>query len=80
MLAGRGYYQVALLCWAPWILLLVLTPQNRPDRVWREFVLAGGIAHLLAGIFLVPFAHFWPSAAKSMDMAFEGSQPLEYIP
>jgi hypothetical protein len=80
LLAGRGYYQIALLSWSPWILLLVLTPQNRPHRVWREFVLAGVIALLLASVFLVPFAHFWPQAAKSTDLTFEGSQPLEYVP
>ncbi|HLB64226.1 MAG TPA: hypothetical protein VJJ46_05250, partial [Anaerolineales bacterium] len=80
LLAGRGYYQVALLSWSPWVLALILTPHNRPDRVWREFVLAGVIALLLASIFLVPFAHFWPQAAKSTDLAFEGSQPLEYVP
>ena len=80
VLAGHGYSQIALLAWAPWILLLTLTPQNRSHTVWREFVLAVVLAVLLAGIFLVPFVHFWPQAAKHTDPTFEGSQPLEYMP
>ena len=80
LVAGHGYYQIALLAWSPWILVLILKPDHRPDRVWREFLLAGALAVFLAAFFLVPFAHFWPAAAKSTDLAFESSQPLEYIP
>src|SRR3990172_7609594 len=79
-LAGHGYYQVALVFWTPWIALLILSPRNRLDPVWREYLLAFGLALLLAGIFLVPFLHFWPQAAKFTDPAFETSQPFEYIP
>jgi len=79
-LAGHGYYQVALVFWAPWIALLILSPRNRLDLVWREYLLALGLALLLAGIFLVPFLHFWPEAVKFTDPAFKTSQPFEYIP
>jgi len=80
VLAGQGYMQIALLFWGPWIILLILTPGTRPDAVWREFVLGIGLALLLAGIFLVPFLHFWPMAGKFSDPAFVGSQPFQYLP
>ena len=80
MLAGHGYYQIALVFWAPWVLLMILTPKYRLDPVWREFALAGAIAILLASVFLVPFLHFWPQAEKFIDPTFSGSQPFEYIP
>jgi hypothetical protein len=80
LLAGHGYYQLALVWWIPWVFLLILTPEGRPNPVWREFVLAAALAALVAAIFLVPFLHFWPHLVKDVDATFEESQPLEYIP
>ena len=41
--------------------------------------LALGLALLLAGIFVVPLAHFWPQFAKDGDPAFASAQPLRYL-
>ena len=80
LLAGHGYYQMALVWWIPWVFLLIRTPEGRMNPVWREFVLAAALAALVAAIFLVPFLHFWPQLVKDVDAAFRESQPLEYIP
>lgn len=79
-LTGHGYYQVALLFWAPWLALIVATRKTSRGPVAREFALSAAIALLLAGIFLVPFLRFWPQAGKFTDPAFETTQPFEYIP
>ena len=80
ILAGHGYLQVALLFWAPWIALIAsgLRRDQRPP--WREFAVAGALAILMAGVFLVPFVHVWPSLDKFTDPLFAGSQPFEYLP
>ena len=80
LLAGRGYFQLALLAWLPWVLWLTFKREARPQRIWREFVIAGVLAVLIAGVLLVPLVHFWPEVAKHSDELFEASQPLEYIP
>ena len=80
LLAGHGYFQLALVWWIPWILLLALTSKGRADPTWREFLLAAALAAMLAAVFLVPFLHFWPHLVKDADAAFVESQPLEYIP
>jgi hypothetical protein len=80
LLAGHGYYQLALIGWIPWVFLILFTPEGRADPVGREFALAAALAALVAAIFLVPFLHFWPQMVKDTDATFGESQPLEYIP
>lgn len=80
LLAGHGYYQLALVWWIPSIALLIPTQEGRPNPVWRQFILAGALAAMVAAIFLIPFLHFWPQSAKATDASFAESQPLEYIP
>ncbi len=80
IVAGVGYLQVALLFWAPWIALIAWDRRKGLGAPWREFALAGALAVLMAGVFLLPFAHVWPSLAKFTDTLFETSQPFEYIP
>jgi hypothetical protein len=80
IIAGVGYMQVALLFWAPWIVLIAWDRTKGQAPPWREFALAGALAVLISGVFLVPFLHFWPSLGKFIDPAFATSQPFEYIP
>jgi len=80
ILSGVAYLQVALLFWAPWIALIAWDRRRGPVPPWREFALAGALAILLAGVFLVPFAHTWPSLRKAADPLFSTSQPFDYIP
>lgn len=79
--AGQGYIQIGLLFIAPAFLFLVFDEKLRLRSVWREYVIAAGIALLLAATFLVPLAHFWPNFTKDwFDADFSKVQPLEYIP
>lgn len=73
--AGQGYMQIGLLlAVGPAFLVLLLDEKFHLQKVWREFLLAGGLALLLAGIFLVPFMHFWPNFGKDIDITFGGAQ------
>jgi hypothetical protein len=80
IVAGQGYLQLALLCWAPALLFFLWDEDLRLRPVWREFGLAFGLAILLAGIFIVPVAHFWPNLSKFNDTNFESAQELAYLP
>lgn len=80
LVSGQGYMQVALLGWAPCTLFFVLRDPRRFRILMREYSLALILAVTLAGIFLVPFLHFWPNVQKAGDYLFGTAQPLEYIP
>jgi hypothetical protein len=80
LLSGHGYLQIALLFWAPWIVLIAWDKRKSAPSPWREFALAGILAALLASVFFVPFLHTWPSLEKVTDPSFGSSQPFEYIP
>ena len=80
VVSGQGYLQVALLGWAPLLLLFILDERLRARPVWREYAVGLGLALLLAGIFLVPTVRFLPEFGKDGDALFGAAQPLEYIP
>jgi hypothetical protein len=80
LLAGQGYLQLALLGWSPAFLVLMIDARWRWSDIWREYLLAIGLALLLAGIFLIPLFHFWPQVAKGSDPTFRAAQPLAFIP
>src|SRR5450759_2521761 len=81
MLSGQGYVQVGMaLSVVPALAILLLDRRLRLVPIWREFALAGGLALLLAGVFLVPLIHFWPSMDKDTDPQFQSAQPLDYTP
>jgi len=81
ILAGQGYLQIgAALSFLPAALVLIVARPGRPQHLGREFLLAGVLALLLASVFLIPMAHFWPNFAKDVDVTLGSSQPLEYIP
>jgi hypothetical protein len=80
IVSGQGYLQLALLSWAPAILLLLLNKNYRLRPIWREYLLALVIGILLTGIFIIPVAHFWPNLTKFTDDVFASAQPFEYGP
>ncbi len=83
ILSGQGYLQIGLLVSIiPAFAILMVDDQLRIRSVWREFVLTGVLALLLAGPFVIPFLHFWPQFGKDMDfdLVFPSVQSLEYIP
>lgn len=79
VVAGQGYMQIALACVLP---LLLFLPKNW--LAWRttvgRFVLAGGLALLLGGVFLVPFIHFLPEFGKYLDPEFRAATAFQFMP
>lgn len=81
IVSGQGYLQLGLaVSILPALLILWVDDDLHMRPVWKKFFLAGLLALLLAGIFLVPLAHFWPEFGKDGDMTFSTYQPLAYIP
>ena len=80
LLAGQGYMQLALLAWAP-ATLFFWRRDGSGRTFYRELILAVVLAILIAGVILVPTAHFWPNFTKgTADPGFGFAEPLEYIP
>ena len=80
ILSGQGYIQVGLVL-GIFPAFLVLFPGNPRQRsLLKEFMLAGILAVLLAGVLLVPLLHFYPNIYKNVDPEFSIAQPLEFIP
>jgi hypothetical protein len=81
LLSGQGYLQFGLaLSILPAFLVFMLNRAERFRQIWKEYLLAGLIAVLIAGVFLVPMLHFYPNVEKPLDAAFTEAQALKYIP
>ena len=81
ILSGQGYMQVGLaLGILPAFLVFLPGREERFKNLWKEYLLAGFLAFLIAAIFLVPAIHFYPNMTKSEDATFGIVQPLKFIP
>jgi hypothetical protein len=81
LLAGQGYMQVGLMLGIfPAFLIFLPGREARFKNLWKEYLLAGALAFLIAGIFLIPMLHFFPNLTKSEDASFGLAQLLKYIP
>ena len=81
IVSGQGYLQLGFaLSIVPALTIFWVDKQLQLRPVWKEFILAGLLALLLAGPFLVPLAHFWPEFGKDSDPYFKSAQPLEFVP
>ncbi len=79
--AGQGYLQVGLMIGLlPAYLVFFFDKGWQVRPVWKEFLLAGVLSLLLASVFLVPLAHFWPNFVKGSESGFSSAQALEYAP
>ena len=79
LVSGQGYAQVGLvLALLPALLILLVNERLQLRPVWKEFALAILLALTLAGIFWVPFLHFYPNWVKDSDISFSAAQPMEY--
>jgi hypothetical protein len=79
VLSGSGYIQVGLVAMLPAFALLVLEDDLKLNPVWKKYLRAGLLGVLLAGVFLVPFLHFYPHFLKEVDPEFRVAQPLKYL-
>jgi hypothetical protein len=81
IVAGQGYLQAGLLFGLlPVYIIFLFDSRGHVRPVWKEFLLAGVLALLLAGLLLVPLGHFWPNFVKGSDADFSSAQALEYAP
>jgi hypothetical protein len=79
LLSGQGYMQVGLaIALFPALLVLLLRRGFQSQQILKEFILAFLLAAMLAGVFLVPFMHFYPNWIKDADTNFSSVQPMEY--
>lgn len=79
--AGQGYLQAGLIIGLlPAYLVFFLDNRWHVRPIWKEFLFAGALSLLLAGLFLVPLAHFWPNFVKGADADFSSAQAFEYAP
>jgi hypothetical protein len=81
IVSGSGYMQFGLaLAILPAFAVFILDDHLKIRPVWKEFLLAGLLGVLLAGIFLIPMLHFMPQFAKDVDPTFGSAQPIKYVP
>jgi hypothetical protein len=81
LLSGQGYMQVGLVLGIlPAFLVFLVRRETRLKNLWKEYLLAGAIAALIAGIFLIPMIHFYPNVSKPTDPLFSIAQPLKFVP
>jgi len=81
IVSGQGYMQIAFLIGVvPPLILFLFDQKWHFNKVWKEFLLAGLLAILLAGVYLVPLGHFLPNINKPRAAFFGAAQPLAYIP
>jgi hypothetical protein len=81
IVSGQGYMQLGLLVAIfPAFIIYLFDDDLKVRPVWKEFLLAGFLAVLLASIFLVPMLHFWPHFGKAIEPNLSWVQSLEYVP
>ena len=78
LLSGQGYIQVGLIGILP-VAAIFLIKKRSTFEGWGNYLIAAGIALLLAAPLLVPLVHFSPNISKFMDSEFKSVQPLSYL-
>jgi len=80
-LSGEGYIQVGfVLSILPLLGLLCLRRGQEEKPAWKDYLLALGLAALLAGIFLAPVAHALPMMRKDTDTSLSNFPPITTLP
>lgn len=74
IVSGHGYIQFSILLWS--IPTLLLAPKRK--GAWNQYFIALVLALLISSVFLVPWLHFWPQAAKYVDTGFQAAQPFAF--
>ncbi|MGD2253866.1 MAG: hypothetical protein PVF70_13205 [Anaerolineales bacterium] len=80
LLAGQGYLQAGLVAMLPALAILLLDRRLKVRPAWRQYLLGGVLALLLAAPLLVPTLHFMPNFVKHADPDFGAVQDISYLP
>jgi len=81
LLAGQGYMQFGLILGIfPAFLIFMIGRVEQFTNLWKEYLLAGFLGVLIAGVFLIPMLHFYPNILKYEDSEFTEVQLLKFIP
>jgi len=81
ILSGQGYIQIGFAAAIlPVFLIFLFDEKLQIKPLWKDFLMVLLLGVLLAGVFLVPFLHFFPNMTKDADKLFTNYQPLEYLP
>ena len=68
IVSGQGYMQLGrLIAIFPAFIIYLFDDDLKVRPIWKEFLLSGILAILLASIFLVPMLHFWPNFGKDTE-------------
>ncbi len=78
IVSGQGYMQIGLIGILPVFLLFYGRQVFRKPDLWN-YLLAGGIALMLAAPLLLPLLHFSPNITKFHDLSFRSVQPLSFL-
>lgn len=76
IVSGQGYLQIGMAVVVPILALLLI----QEKKTWWRLAISTAVGLWLAGIFLVPFFHFYPNFGKDLDTFYRSSQPLNLIP
>ncbi len=80
LFSGQGYAQIGLFFGVfPALAVFCFERDLRPNRLLRQYASSFGLGLLLAGILLIPLAHFSPNFGKEIDDSLRSAQPLEYL-
>jgi hypothetical protein len=81
LLSGQGYMQIGLFLCIFFPVFIFLFPRNDQSRVLiNHLIIAGILAVLLAGVFVVPMAHIYPQFVKESLPNFDTVQTIGYLP
>ena len=81
ILSGEGYIQIgSALTLFPMLAIFVFLDPGKNKRAAKDYLLALGLAVMIAGVLLVPLLHFLPQMDKDFDPGLRDFPPLETIP
>ena len=80
LFSGQGYAQIGLFFGVfPALAVFCFERNLRPNQLLKQYAYSIGLGLLLAGILLIPLAHFSPNFGKEIDDSLRSAQPLEYL-
>ncbi len=79
--SGQGYIQIGVVMGVfPALLILILSRNGKISALWKDYAKAIILSLLLAGVLILPLAHFYPNFTKVADPYLTNLQPLASLP